>query len=74
MTTTESKPSAEITRHRLDLSQRVTISVDETIAATGICKTLLYELLNDGSIRSFKVGKKRLVIVEGIHEWIASQQ
>jgi excisionase family DNA binding protein len=56
------------------LNQRITISVDETMSATGIGRTLLYQLLNDRSIRSIKVGAKRLVIVASIHEWIAGQE
>ena len=56
------------------LNHRITISVDEAMSATGIGRTLLYELLNDRSIRSIKVGKKRLVIVASIHEWIAGQE
>jgi excisionase family DNA binding protein len=56
------------------LNQRITISVDEAMLAIGVGKTLLYELLNDGSLRSIKVGKKRLVIVESIHEWIANME
>jgi excisionase family DNA binding protein len=56
------------------LNQRITISVDEAMLATGIGKTMLYELLNDRSIRSILVGKRRLVIVESIHEWIAAME
>jgi excisionase family DNA binding protein len=56
------------------LNQCITISVDEAMSAIGIGKTLLYQLLNDGSLRSIKVGKKRLVIVESIHEWIANME
>jgi excisionase family DNA binding protein len=56
------------------LNERITISVDEAISATGIGKTMLYELLGDGSIRSIKVGKKRLIILESIHEWIANME
>lgn len=74
MTTTESAHSADIARHSLDLSQRITISVDEAMSATGIGKTMLYELLNDGSLRSIKLGKRRLIIVESLHELIANME
>ncbi|MBB5343168.1 excisionase family DNA-binding protein [Tunturibacter empetritectus] len=56
------------------LNQRITISVDEAMSATGIGKTMLYELLGDGSLRSIKLGKKRLIIVESLHELIASME
>ncbi|WP_433965128.1 excisionase family DNA-binding protein [Tunturiibacter gelidiferens] len=56
------------------LNQRITISVIEAMSATGIGKTMMYELLNDGSLRSIKIGKKRLIIVESIHEWIEAME
>jgi hypothetical protein len=34
----------------------------------------MYELLGNGSIQSFKVGKKRLIRVSSIMEWIAEQE
>jgi excisionase family DNA binding protein len=56
------------------LNQRITISVDEAMSAIGIGRTMLYKLLTDGSIRSFRAGKKRLIVVASIHEWIAGQE
>ncbi len=34
---------------------------------------MLYSLLADNSIASIKVGKKRLVLVSSINEWIQDQ-
>jgi excisionase family DNA binding protein len=59
---------------KLDLSQRITLSVDEAITALGVGRTMMYELLGNGSIQSFKVGKKRLIRVSSIMEWIAEQE
>jgi len=56
------------------LNARITVSVDEAMSALGIGKTLIYELLSNGSLRSIKVGKKRLVVVASIHEWIADME
>jgi excisionase family DNA binding protein len=41
-------------------------SVDEAIRISGISRSLLYELMNDGRLKSTKAGKKRLVSVESI--------
>ncbi len=52
-------------------SQQITMSVDEAMAALSIGKTMLYRLLSDGAIRSVTIGKKRLIIVASMHEYIA---
>jgi len=57
-----------------DLKNRLTLSVDEAMSALGLGKTMFYELLGDGSIRSFKCGKKRLVIVESLRQWITDME
>jgi excisionase family DNA binding protein len=41
-------------------------SVDEAIRISGISRSLLYDMMNDGRLKSAKVGKKRLVSVESI--------
>ena len=62
-----------ISAQRLDQSMRITLSVDEAMVALSIGRTMLYSLLADGSIASIKVGKKRLVLVSSIHEWLNDQ-
>lgn len=53
------------------LSERLTVSVDEAMTALGVGKTMMYELLNDGSVRSFKKGKKRFISVQSLHDWVS---
>jgi excisionase family DNA binding protein len=56
------------------LSCRITLSIDDAIAATGIGRTMLYELLDGGSIRSITVGKKRLIIVQSLYDFVAAKE
>lgn len=56
------------------LNQRLTISVEEAMSAIGVRKTLFYELLTAGAIRSIRVGRKRLIIVQSLHDWIAKME
>jgi excisionase family DNA binding protein len=37
------------------------VTVTEAIRLSGIRRTRLYECLNDGTLRSIKVGRKRLI-------------
>jgi excisionase family DNA binding protein len=52
-------------------SRQITMSVDETMAALSIGRTMVYELIRSHAIRTIKIGKKRLVIVASIHEYIS---
>lgn len=47
--------------------ERVAVSVDDAKRAIGIGKTKLYELINDGSLKTFTVGRRRLVTTASIN-------
>jgi excisionase family DNA binding protein len=55
----------------LPQSQQITMSVDETMAALSIGRTMVYSLIRSHAIRTIKIGKKRLIIVASIHEYIS---
>jgi excisionase family DNA binding protein len=42
------------------------VSVDEACRISGIGRSLIYEMIKDGRLKSAKVGTKRLVSVESI--------
>jgi Helix-turn-helix domain len=44
------------------------INVEDAIRISGIGRTLLYEMMNDGRLRTAKVGRKRLVSLRSIEE------
>ena len=52
-------------------SQQITMSVDETMAALSIGRTMVYELIRNNAIRSVKIGKKRLVIRQSCIDYIS---
>jgi excisionase family DNA binding protein len=56
------------------LNQRVTVSVDEAMKALGVCRDVIYDLLKSGNIRSFKMGRRRLVVVQSLYEWAARME
>jgi excisionase family DNA binding protein len=43
-------------------------SVRDARHMIGISHTKIYELIADGSLKTVKIGKKRLVLVDSIHE------
>lgn len=48
------------------------ISIPEALARTGIGRSFLYERLADGSIRSVKAGRRRLVDAASLAAWAAN--
>jgi excisionase family DNA binding protein len=59
----------------MDTAQtRLTMSIRDAISATGIGKTSMYSLIADGSLRSVKIGKRRLIIYESLREFIADME
>lgn len=42
-------------------------------ALIGVSESTMYELLRQNRIRSFKVGRRRVIPVAAIDEWIASE-
>lgn len=47
-------------------------SFDEAAAALRLSKSLLYELIRSGRLRTVKAGRRRLVPVSALAEYVAS--
>jgi excisionase family DNA binding protein len=54
------------------VSNSILISIPEACARTGVGRSFLYERLADGSIRSVKAGRRRLVDAASLQAWAAS--
>ena len=50
------------------LKDRITVSVKDATAITGLSRSRLYQLLYDGRIRSVNVGRRRLIHVSSLKE------
>jgi len=46
------------------------LSVDETATAVGLGRTKIYELINEGKLKSVKVGRRRLVPAAAVDEFL----
>ena len=46
--------------------ERLTCTVPEALRATGLGRTKLYELIGQESLRTFKVGRRRLIVVQSL--------
>lgn len=49
------------------------LTIGQLSPVTGLSRATLYKLVMSGAIRSLKIGRRRLVPVEAVDEWIALQ-
>jgi len=47
----------------------VALSIEETCKATGLGRSTIYREMNEGRLRSFKAGRRRMFSPEAIREW-----
>lgn len=52
---------------------QIAASVSETARTLGIGRTLVYEMIADGRLETFKLGRRRLVTIESIRRLVALQ-
>lgn len=61
-------------KHRDKTNERLAVSVEDAAAMAGVGRTTLYAALGDGSLRSLKIGKRRLIRVEALSAWITAHE
>ena len=54
--------------------QRLAVSIEDAGAMCGIGRTTLYAALNDGTLRSIKVGRRRLIPISALEAWLARHE
>lgn len=63
-----------MSKHRNATGERLAVSVEDAAAMAGIGRTTLYAALGDGSLRSLKIGARRLIPVEALKAWMAAHE
>lgn len=53
---------------------RLAYSPAEVARLLGIGRTRLYEEIGSGALRSFCLGRRRLIRIEAIRDWLAAQE
>lgn len=52
------------------LAARLALSLSEVAAALGVGRTMVYRLTSSGQLPSIQIGKRRLIPVHVLNEWI----
>jgi excisionase family DNA binding protein len=60
--------------HSRGSQKPIAVSPSEAARMLGVGRTLLYAELAAGSIPSFSIGRRRLIRVEALREWIAKRE
>lgn len=50
------------------------LSIEETMSATGIGRTKLYELINTGELKAKKIGKRTIVLKADLEDFLSNLQ
>lgn len=46
------------------------VSIEDAQRLTGLGRTMIYELMGNGALRTVKVGRRRLILSQSIADWI----
>jgi excisionase family DNA binding protein len=52
--------------------QTLLLTIPEALARIGVGRSFLYQKMADGSIRSVKAGRRRLIVADSLAAWAAS--
>lgn len=58
--------------HR-DLISPLSVGVDESARLIGVARSMMYEILARGDLQSFKIGRRRLILVKDLEAFIDRQ-
>src|SRR5437867_10769005 len=52
---------------------KLLVTVEEAADALGIGRSLMFELIGSGEVQSLKLGRRRLVPVTALRDWLATR-
>lgn len=53
-------------------NQRLSFSINETVASTGLGRSSIYEAIREGRLRARKVGRRTVVLAADLNDFLAS--
>jgi excisionase family DNA binding protein len=53
-----------------DKLEPLAVSVGEAARLAGVSRTMLYQALRSGALRSLKIGSRRLITIEALDAWL----
>lgn len=59
----------QIERHPHSLTP-LAVSPNEAVPISGVGRTTIYAAISSGDLKSIKIGKRRLIMVDWLREWL----
>jgi excisionase family DNA binding protein len=60
----------EVGKSNVAINERLAVSIKEAAQIVGLGRTRLYELLKSGEIPSIRLGRRRLIKIEALREFV----
>jgi excisionase family DNA binding protein len=57
----------------MNLIEPLAVSINDTVRMLGVGRTSVYEMIKDGRLEAFKLGRRTLVRVESIRRLVDAQ-
>ena len=51
---------------------KLSLSIEDTQAATGLGRTKLYSLINSGAIKARKIGRRTIIIKDDLEDFLSN--
>lgn len=55
-------------------NQRISYNIEEAIGVTGLNRTALFKAIRNGSLKTFKTGRRRMVSRKALEEYISKME
>jgi excisionase family DNA binding protein len=56
--------------NHINQAPAIALGIDEAARVIGVARSTLYEIAARGEIESFKLGRRRLILVKNLNEYI----
>lgn len=56
----------------VNLNDRLTLTIKEALAVTGISRSKFYDEMGAGRIKTIKVGRRVLITVDALRAWMSA--
>jgi excisionase family DNA binding protein len=55
-------------------TRQLAVSTFEAAELAGVGRTTIYEAIQSGALKSLKIGKRRLVRIDALEQWLSAQE